>query len=127
MMADSLVIIDNAFGRAIVVANTRLKPGASPADLRRAFDTAQERIATLLDRLSVPPRLSPLTLDGGPRLATKSAYGRAAFERDVERIKEHTRPGDVFQAVLSRPQEGASSADPSAGYRRLGELNPESE
>ena len=124
MMADSLVIIDNAFGRAIVVANTRLKPGASPADLRRAFDTAQERIATLLDRLSVPPRLSPLTLDGGPRLPANSAYGRAAFERDVERIKEHIRAGDVFQAVLSRRQEVASSAEPFAVYRSLRALNP---
>jgi len=57
-------------------------------------------------------------------LPAKSSYGRAAFERDVEKIKEHIRAGDIFQAVLSRRQEVASSAEPFAVYRSLRALNP---
>ncbi|MBI4500708.1 MAG: anthranilate synthase component I [Gemmatimonadetes bacterium] len=124
MVADSLVIIDNAFGRAIVVANTRVERGAAASDLRTAFDGAQERISTLLARLATPPPLPPLALEGGRHLAPESPYSRNAFQADVEKIKEHIRAGDIFQAVLSRRQQVASQADPFAVYRSLRALNP---
>ena len=124
MIADSLVIIDNAFGRAIVVANTRVTPGATPRDLRREFGRAEERIAMLLQRLSQPPRIPPLALDGGARLAPKSPFSREAYERGVETIREHIRAGDIFQAVLSRRQQVVTRADPFSVYRSLRALNP---
>jgi len=124
MIADSLVIIDNAFGRAIVVANTRVEPGASPTTLRREFGRAEQRIATLLERLAHPPRIPPLLLEGGPRLTPRSAFGRQAYEQGVETIREHIRAGDIFQAVLSRRQQVTTKADSFSVYRSLRALNP---
>ncbi len=124
MLADALVVIDNAFGRAIVVVNTEVAPGSEGAALRRAYDAAQARIAELLDRLSNPPRLRPLPLDAAEPLPTTSPYTRQAFEHGVERIREYIRAGDTFQTVLSRRQDVAISADPLAVYRALRTLNP---
>jgi anthranilate synthase component 1 len=124
MLADALVIIDNAFGRAIVVANTEVAPGADHPTLRRAYDAAQTRIAELLDRLNHPPRLAPLALDPVEPLPTTTPYTRDAFEHGVERIREYIRAGDTFQTVLSRRQDVSLAADPLAVYRALRTLNP---
>ena len=124
MIADSLVIIDNAFGKAILVANTHVDPGASEATLRKEFDRASERIETMLGRLAKPPALPPLALDGAAPLPTTSPFDRASYEAGVERIREYIRAGDIFQAVLSRRQQVQSSADPFMVYRSLRALNP---
>lgn len=124
MIADSLVIIDNAFGRAIVVANTDVAPGASNADLRREFDRAEARIESLLARLAAPVALPRVTLDGATPLPPTTLYPRGDYERDVERIREHIRAGDIFQAVLSRRQQVPCRADPLQVYRSLRALNP---
>src|SRR3989442_1219345 len=63
MIADSLVILDNVFGRAIVVANVDVPAKASPAQRLRLYDTAQERLDTLIGRLSGTHQLAPLALD----------------------------------------------------------------
>jgi anthranilate synthase component 1 len=127
MIADSLVILDNAFGRAILVANVEIPPGASAAQCLRLYDGAQERLDALIARLSATHPLAPLALDGdtkGLRPAPESQYPRAAFERDVARIREYIAAGDVFQAVLSRRQVVPGAVDPLRLYRYLRALNP---
>src|SRR5213596_674790 len=44
MIADSLVILDNLFGRAIVLANVDVPPQTSAAQRVRLYDAAQERL-----------------------------------------------------------------------------------
>ena len=126
MIADSLVILDNLFGRAIVVANVEVPPGASAAQRLRLYDVAQERIETLIGRLGTTHALTPLSLDGGNirALRPESLYPRDEFERDVAKIKEYIAAGDVFQAVLSRRQVVAGAVDPLRLYRYLRALNP---
>ncbi|MBI4420510.1 MAG: chorismate-binding protein [Gemmatimonadetes bacterium] len=124
MIADALVIVDNAFGRAIVVANTRVAPGASRGDLKKEFGRAEARIAGLLQRLAAPPTLPALSLEAARQPAPRTAYPRVTFERDVERIREYIRAGDIFQAVVSRRQQVACRASPLAVYRSLRALNP---
>ena len=125
MIADSLVILDNVFGRAIVVANVEVPSGATPAQRLRLYDTAQERIDTLIGRLGTTHQLAPLALDGDVRaLRPESQYPRAAFERDVARIRDYIAAGDVFQAVLSRRQVVPGAIDPLRLYRYLRALNP---
>src|SRR5882762_11480698 len=127
MIADSLVILDNVFGRAIVVANVEVPPKASPAQRLRLYDVAQERLDTLIGRLSGPHHLAPLALeDDGLALRPppQSKYPRAAFERDVAKIREYIAAGDVFQAVLSRRQVVPGTVDPLRLYRYLRALNP---
>lgn len=126
MIADSLVILDNVFGRAIVVANVEVPARASPAQRLRLYDAAQERLDTLIQRLGAPHQLGPLSLEGDARLrpAPQSRYDRAAFERDVARIREYIGAGDVFQAVLSRREIVPGAVDPLRLYRYLRALNP---
>jgi anthranilate synthase component 1 len=126
MIADSLVILDNLFGRAIVVANVEVPAGASAAQRLRLYDVAQERIDTLIGRLGAAHTLAPLSLDGGHvrALRPESQYPRAEFERDVAKIKDYIAAGDVFQAVLSRRQVIAGAVDPLRLYRYLRALNP---
>ena len=125
MIADSLVILDNVFGRAIVVANVEVPAKASPAQRLRLYDTAQERLDALIGRLSGTHQLAPLALKDDRRaLRPQSKYARAAFERDVAKIREYIAAGDVFQAVLSRRQVVPGAVDPLRLYRYLRALNP---
>src|ERR1044072_3932038 len=64
MIADSLVILDNVFGRAIVVANVEVPVKASSAQRLKLYDAAQERLDALIARLSGSQHLAPLGLDG---------------------------------------------------------------
>src|SRR6266487_450097 len=125
MIADSLVILDNVFGRAIVVANVEVPAGATPAQRLRLYESAQERLDPLIGRLGATHQLAPLLLDGDDRaLRTQSTYPRAAFERDVAKIRDYIAAGDVFQVVLSRRQVVPGAVDPLRLYRYLRALNP---
>jgi len=124
MTADTVVIIDNAFARAMVVASTNVAAGAAESALRSAYDGACERTEALLERLRAPVTLEPLALEGGAVLEPVTPYPRAAFERDVTLIQDHIRAGDAFQVVLSRRQEVSCAARPLEVYRALRALNP---
>ncbi len=125
MIADSLVILDNLFGRAIVLANVEVPEATSASQRVRLFDAAEERLDTLVARLGATHSLAPLTLDGAAApLKTDSRYPRAAFERDVARTLTYIAEGDVFQTVLSRRQEVPGAVDPLRLYRYLRALNP---
>jgi anthranilate synthase component 1 len=124
MIADSLVILDNVFGRAILVANVEVPANASAAQRLRLYDSAQERLDALVARLGTTHQLAPLSLDGDVRLKPQSRYSKGDFERDVEKIRDYIAAGDVFQAVLSRRQVVPGAVDPLRLYRYLRALNP---
>ena len=125
MIADSLVILDNVFGRAILVANVEVPTGTTAAQRLRLYDAAQERLDALVGRLSATHQLAPLSLEGDTKaLRPESRYPRPAFERDVEKIRDYIAAGDVFQAVLSRRQVVPGAVDPLRLYRYLRALNP---
>ena len=125
MIADSLVILDNLFGRAIVLANVEVPAQSSAAQRVRLYDAAEDRLDTLVARLGATHALAPLRLDGGAApLKTDSRYPRVAFERDVAKIGAYIAAGDTFQTVLSRRQEVAGAVDPLRLYRYLRALNP---
>ena len=125
MIADSLVILDNVFGRAILVANVEVPTGTSAAQRLRLYDAAQERLDALIARLGTTHQLAPLALEGDTKaLKPESRYPRADFERDVEKIRDYIAAGDVFQAVLSRRQVVPGAVDPLRLYRYLRALNP---
>jgi len=125
MIADSVVIIDNLYGRAIVVANAEIPRTAPSRERARLLDAAQARLEELVGRLQGPHALAPLALRAEPApAAASSGYSRDAFERDVERILEHIRAGDTFQTVLSRRQVIDGPVDPLRLYRYLRALNP---
>jgi len=125
MIADTVVIIDNLFGRAIVVANVEVPAGAAAAERLRLHDAADARLTDVIARLGERHALAPLALRDTPApVPTASRYSRPAFERDVGRILEYIRAGDTFQTVLSRRQDAAGAVDPFLLYRYLRALNP---
>jgi len=125
MIADSLVILDNVFGRAILVANVEVPAGASAAQRLKLYDSAQERLDALISRLGSTHQLAPLALEVETKSpALESRYPRPAFEQGVSKIREYIAAGDVFQAVLSRRQVVPGAVDPLRLYRYLRALNP---
>src|SRR2546427_13095463 len=65
MIADSLVILDNLYGRAILVANAEVPPGAPGQERVRPLERAEARIGELPQRLTAAHGLAPLALTDG--------------------------------------------------------------
>ena len=125
MIADTLLVLDQIFNRAILIANVVVAPGASRNELRALFDAAEARIADWLGRLAEPDAMTPLAIETAPPLpATSSPYPDAQFQADVARIKEYIARGDTFQTVLSRRIDIAEAPEPFRTYRYLRALNP---
>jgi anthranilate synthase component 1 len=125
MLADSLVVLDNLYGRAIAVANVEVAPDAPARERVRLYETAETRLDELVGRLTTSHTLTPLVLpERAPPVTATSRYPRVDFERDIRRVLEHVAAGDVFQTVLSRRQEIAVTVDPLRLYRFLRALNP---
>jgi anthranilate synthase component 1 len=125
MIADSLVVLDNLYGRAIAIANVEIPADAPARERVQLYEAAEARLDELVERLSRPHPLTPLPWpERPPTLAPASRYPQADFERGVARVLEHIRAGDTFQTVLSRRQEVAAAVDPLRLYRFLRALNP---
>jgi anthranilate synthase component I len=124
MITDTLLVLDNLFNRATVVATVEVPAHASPTDLRQLYDEAKTRIDCWLQRLAVSTTSLPLELDPLPPLPTASGpYEDQRFQDDVRRIKEYIAAGDTFQTVLSRRLD-MPAPDPFLTYRYLRALNP---
>jgi anthranilate synthase component I len=124
MVVDTLLVLDNLFNRATVVATVDVPPDAPPAELRRLYDAAVARIDCWLERLSASAPAPVLSIEAAPQLpATPGPYRQPEFQRDVRRIKEYIAAGDTFQTVLSRRLDLPAS-DPFLTYRYLRALNP---
>jgi anthranilate synthase component I len=124
MVADTLLVLDNLFNRATVIASVEVPPDARSDDLRRLHRDAESRIDQWLERLAASGTVRPLTMEAEPPLPpTASPYPDAQFQDDVRRIKEYIAAGDTFQTVLSRRIDLAAP-DPFLSYRYLRALNP---
>jgi anthranilate synthase component I len=124
MVAGTLLVLDNLFNRATVIANVEVPPGASTAELRDLFDGAESKIACWLARLAASTTHKPLEIEPAPPLPSHSSvYSDEAYQDGVRRIKEYIAAGDTFQTVLSRRID-LPAPDPFLTYRYLRALNP---
>jgi anthranilate synthase component 1 len=124
MVTDTLLVLDNLYNRATVIASVEVPSGADEGALRKLFAEAETRIDGWLRRLAAPTTMQPLAIEAAPTLpAVGSPYPDARFLQDVLRIKEYIAAGDTFQTVLSRRLDLAA-ADPFLTYRYLRALNP---
>ena len=125
MVVDTLLVLDNLFHRAIVIANVTLSPELDDDALQRQIDAAEARAADWLGRLATTNALAPLAMpaERAPALAT-AVYPDATFRADVSRCQEYIAAGDAFQIVLSRRLDVTPAPDPFLTYRFLRALNP---
>ena len=121
---DRVVAFDNVRKTVLVVAQARPQ---EVGDVRAAYEQAAEAVDAIVETLSGPGPLLPLTdLEtlGPLRRALKSNFTREQYEEVVRRCQEYIRAGDVFQVVPSQRFEVETAADPFAIYRVLRVLNP---
>jgi anthranilate synthase component 1 len=124
MVADTLVVLDNLFNRATIIANVEVEAGMSPAVLKERYGRAVARLDDWLARLRATTALRPLAIEGpAPLPAYRSPSADQRFRDDVRRVQEYIAAGDTFQTVLSRRLD-LEAPDPFLTYRYLRALNP---
>jgi len=123
MVVDTLLVLDNLFNRATVVATVDVPRGASAAELRQFYAGAVSRIDSWLDRLKTGGPNPVLPLESPALPSTAGPYPQQQFQNDVRRIKDYIAAGDTFQTVLSRRVD-LPAPDPFLTYRYLRALNP---
>jgi len=124
LFTDTVVILDNLFARAIVVAAVHVDGAWDGNQLTRAYDDANARIDALLAELRSPPRLEPMSLAAAEPVSASSPFPADRFQAGVTQIKQHITEGDAFQIVLSRRLDLPCTAPPLDVYRALRTLNP---
>lgn len=125
MVVDTLLVLDNLFHRAIVIANVTVAAEIDDAELARRIAAAEAKAAAWLTRLAQPNALAPLVMPS-ERLPAEAAtvYREGEYQRDVSRCQEYIGAGDAFQIVLSRRLDVTPAPDPFRTYRFLRALNP---
>jgi len=121
----TLVIVDNLRAQARIVVGVQVPAGADDDTLRNRYEVATREIEEIEAGLSEPSRLGPLVLDGNsPPARGRSNIDRESFMERVERIREHIRAGDCFQALLSRRIDLPANFPAGTLYRALRSMNP---
>jgi anthranilate synthase component 1 len=121
----SMVIIDNLRAHARVVEGVEIAPNATEDQIRTSYDAALQSISATIERLQSEKTLKNLSLDDKATPATgRSSIAKPDFIDNVEKIREHIRAGDCFQALLARRIELDADFDPTTLYRSLRALNP---
>jgi anthranilate synthase component I len=125
IFTDTLLAIDNIYGRAHAVTTVAVGNAQREDELRRLYDDAVARVDAAVARLDEPTSAPPVNLPNATEdVAFTSTYSRDRYEADVERIREYIMAGDAFQVVLSQRLSVALDRDPFDLYRSLRALNP---
>ncbi|MEJ2216036.1 MAG: anthranilate synthase component I [Gemmatimonadota bacterium] len=125
MLTDTVLAIDNVYGRAHAIATVDVADTHSQAELRRRYDEALARLDDVVQRLARGPAVPPLDFEPAPAEPHfESNTTRDRFEDNVRRIKEYIAAGDAFQVVLSQRLAVPLEAPPFDVYRALRSLNP---
>jgi anthranilate synthase component 1 len=126
IFTDTVIAIDNVFGKALVICCARVtcECAGECACVDAEFARAQASIDRIMERLGEPHQLEMVPRSAAAPAAPASSYAREDFERDVERIRDYIRAGDAFQVVLSQRLQVPLGAPPLDIYRKLRSLNP---
>jgi anthranilate synthase component 1 len=125
MFTKDCIVIDHRDKKLYIFSSPFL---TYDTDTEGEYKKCTGRIRALADHVSAlasgkKPRYSQRTAPNKNAPFT-SRVPQDAFERSVDRVKEHIVAGDIFQAVLSRRIECRIANDPFAVYAALREINP---
>lgn len=119
LVVKSLVAVDHAFGKILLIANAVIED-----DHDTAIAEAQKRLDELERRIYQP---RPIEMGAKPfnhKDQFQSNITRDKFEAAVKQAQEHIAAGDIFQVVLSQRLSRKTEANPFDIYRALRRLNP---
>jgi anthranilate synthase component 1 len=125
MFTKDCIVIDHRDKKLYIFSSPFL---TYDTDTEGEYKKCTERILALADHVSdlasgKKPRYTQKT-GPGKHAPFTSQVPQDAFERSVDRVKEHIVAGDIFQAVLSRRIECRIANDPFTIYAALREINP---
>jgi anthranilate synthase component 1 len=125
MFIKDCIVIDHRDRKMFIFSSPFL---TYDTDSREEYGKSAERIRAIADNVStlasMKDPVNPRRAGDTPCTQFISQTSRDAFERSVERVKEHIVAGDIFQAVLSRRIECPVEDDPFTIYAALREINP---
>jgi anthranilate synthase component 1 len=121
MLSREYVAFDHIAGVLRIICNALVTGTTDPGD---EYDRCHEKILSLRDRI--------LAIENGDHQKEKNPStvnlenirSKQEFTGMVERVQEHIRAGDIFQAVISRRIDCEFEGDPFAIYRSLRRINP---
>ncbi|MDO9549535.1 MAG: anthranilate synthase component I [Methanoregula sp.] len=125
MLTKDCIVFDHAERKLFIFSSPFL---TYESDLTDEYNRSIAKIRALGDHIaslaSGKNASGTLKYASGKKPEYISSVSQEAFERSVERVKEHIVAGDIFQAVISRRMECAVKNDPFAIYAALREINP---
>ncbi len=122
LIADELLVFDRVKQTLTVLVNAVVDSTASPAD---AYEEAVSELDRLVELLSQPAPVTPVTLTAQPPEAPfVSNTTRERFEANVEAAARYIRSGDIIQVVGSQRFSAPIHATPLDIYRAVRSINP---
>jgi anthranilate synthase component 1 len=120
IISDELIIFDNIRNTlmCLVIAFPE-----GPADARKAYENAKDRLAGLLELMQQPIQKSNLGDRQGP-FQLQTPLPEEDFRERVVKVKEYIREGDIFQGVISQPFVCDAPRDILSLYRAQRFINP---
>jgi anthranilate synthase component 1 len=123
---DHMVVFDPVQKTAIVLALADVRD-KDAANLRKAFETAADRVDQLVHQLAKSHDalcIADIRTDGDVSLTVESNLTKEQFENSVRKCVEYIRAGDIFQVVISQRLQTKFDAPPFELYRTLRIVNP---
>jgi anthranilate synthase component I len=120
VIPDELLIFDNIQNTLKCIAVGFVD---QPAAAGEVYDAARERLDRLLKLINTPLAEGQSTL-ATAGYAVQSALAEEEFRRQVTRVKEYIRRGDIIQSVISQPFQCPAPEDILALYRAQRYINP---
>jgi anthranilate synthase component 1 len=125
MLTKDCIVFDHAEEKIFIFSSPFL---TYESDLTGEYNRSIAKIQAMGDHItyltSGKKEDGPLKQVSGKKPEYIQSVSQEAFERSVERVKEHIVAGDIFQAVISRRMKCAVKKDPFAIYAALREINP---
>ncbi|NEO28071.1 MAG: anthranilate synthase component I, partial [Kamptonema sp. SIO4C4] len=127
MQVDSLLVFDQVKRKIWAIAYADLR---NPnVDLKQAYQSACDRVTTLVLKLQLPLPVEAKPLEWNPQpnnaeLTYQSNTSKAQFCENVKKAKDYIYAGDIFQVVLSQRLTTPYTGNPFNLYRSLRLINP---
>jgi anthranilate synthase component 1 len=122
-LTDTVLRFDHLTKRLRVLVNAHVP---HPDQAEAVYQSASQRVETILQRLAQPlclPQL-PVPTDPIPPAEARSNTSREEYLQMVRDSHEFIHAGDIFQIVPSQRFETEYTGDPLTLYRTLRDVNP---